>query len=215
MWLAPSPPTFVSLVVVETWVTRERVRTKLRSEQTRPPCLRFLKWLTYIMPYASRTKRGRREGSRTFFSRREHRHSPGSPRLPQSVTEDKEVSFPGFWLGTWKSAKERTTVLRGASQDEAAGTTRGSENCRSSYAEARWGQFAKRHCWPLPEVTTGIIHAQNKTQSTADIHKTNPEGESRLSTPYHNTAQSSGAGTEMTSTRNEEIALFAYSTLLL
>lgn len=145
--------------------------------------------------------------------------STDTPLVPQGshkvwLRTRKFLSLGSDW-GPGSQLRRGPPSLEGASQDEAAGTTRGSENCRSSYAEARWGQFAKRHCWPLPEVTTGIIHAQNKTQSTADIHKTNPEGESRLSTPYHNTAQSSGAGTEMTSTRNEEIALFAYSTLLL
>lgn len=47
-------------------------------------------------------------------------------------------------LGTWKSAKEKTAVLTGASHNEAMGTYRGSESRRSTYAGTRWEQSLQK-----------------------------------------------------------------------
>ena len=194
---------------------REEWGQSWQGSKHRPSLSEILEGLAHIMPYGSWIKEGWREGTGSPLLG----ESKDTPLAAQgSMRHDwGQRSLPGLWLGTWRSLRRGAQVLEWASPNEAAGAS-------SRQAQRAWGQptqkqvgteFAKRHCWHPPGGTTGTVHAQNQKKSTVDCHETNPQKESRLSTPYHNMAQSSGKGTEMTSPWNEEAAPFAYFTLLL
>lgn len=161
-----------------------------------PFCLRFLK--LEDLHSVSRGKRGRREGNRQTSVGQSKGTLPSSPWLPCGVTEAKEVSLASNWTGLWRSAKERTTVLKDCLSKWSDRGQKGQGGVRDQpMQEPGQGQsFATGHCWPLSQGTIGIIFACNNKKSAADLRKTNLNGESELS---HSSPQPSSLelGTEM------------------
>ena len=123
---------------------REEWGQSWQGSKHRPSLSEILEGLAHIMPYGSWIKEGWREGNRKSFTRREQRHSPGSPRLYEA------------WLGTEKSpwaltgdlevTKKRSTGFRvGLSKWSSWGQQQaGSESLGSAYAEAGGDRVCKK-----------------------------------------------------------------------
>lgn len=189
---------------VTTWVTYLGNEDKAKNwANICPPFyLRLLKVMD--LHNVSGVKRGRREGNRKYFSRREQRHALSSPWLPCGVTEHEEVSLGSNW-GTWRSAKEWPIVLIGCLLKWSNREHQGLRETEISLCKSQVGtDYAKRHCgtWQR-EQQSSSIHKTNR--SAAYLHTTNPKRESGLSYSLpQSSTESSESGTEMTSIWNEE-----------
>lgn len=183
---------------VTTWVTYLGSEDKAKNwTNICPPFyLRFLKVVD--LHNVSRVKRGRREGNRKHFSRREQRHAPSSPRLRCGVTEHEEVSLGSNW-GTWRSAKEWPIVLIGCLLKWSNREQQGLRETEISLCKSQVGTDCAK--WQR-EQQSSSIHRTNR--SAAYLHTTNPKGESGLSHSLpQSSTESSESGTETTSIWNE------------